>query len=186
MRSTCGIVIRTAPVTNAFAMSVVPTPNATQPRRAAVRGVRIGADDELPRQRVALGHDRVRDTFGAGVPRIACIEIALQITVLDQSMASHERPMRGRHRAHATHEAPAHVHRTAMHVGHVIFERDDGARIVKDELRTERFLQQVCAHPGVVLVDVAEVGADEAALARVEAPRRVRCFDRVVRDNFLE
>ena len=32
MRKVAGIVSRTAPVTNALAMSVLPTPKATQPR----------------------------------------------------------------------------------------------------------------------------------------------------------
>ena len=44
--------------------------------RAAMRRVRVGADDDLPRQRVALGHHRVRDAVravvGAASLRSAC------------------------------------------------------------------------------------------------------------------
>ena len=98
--------------------------------RAAVRRVRIGAGDELARQRVALRHHRVRDALRAGVVRVARREVA-QVAVLGEPMARDESAVRVRQPAHAADEPAAHVHRAPVHVGQMVLERDDGVRIVQ-------------------------------------------------------
>ena len=151
-------------------------------QRAAVRRVRIGAGDELARQRVALRHQRVRYALRARVVRVARREVA-QVAVIGEPMARDESAVRVRKPAHAADEPAAHVHGTLMHIGQVILERDDGGRIVQFERRAERAVEQVTAHARVVLVDETAVGAHEPAVARVPRRGQVGGGDRMPRDD---
>ena len=125
-------------------------------QRAAVRRVRIGADDQLARQRVALGHQRVRDalrTFALGLQ-----------PVVDQAVCRDEFAVRLGQPAHAADQAARDVHGAALDIGVVVLEADDAAGIVQCVAWAEALPQQLRAHAGVDLVDEAPVGAHEAGL----------------------
>ena len=68
----------------------------------------------------------------------------------------------------------------------MVLERDDAARLVQRQPVAERVIEHVRAHAGVVLVDEAQVGAHEAALAGLQARRRVGRGERVAIDDLLE
>jgi hypothetical protein len=70
--------------------------------RAAVRRVRIGADQQLAGQRVQLGHHRVREAFRAGVAGVSGLQ-RLQITVVLQDVAIGEVAVRARQALGAEH-----------------------------------------------------------------------------------
>ena len=161
--------MRTSPVTRALAMSVLPTPKARQPSAPLCGGVRVGADDDLAGQRIALGHHRDARCLRCPVPHRPgqpwCMCRPWSATNLRCSCDSI---------------------RTAGHLtGALQGAGCDGRR--RCGLRTasmvcgsmqaaaaaERLVQHVRAHGRVVLVYEAPVGAHEGAVARLQVRRRV-------------
>ena len=139
--------------------------------------MRIGADDQLPRQRIALGHQRVRDANASGVAFIAGFE-RLQVAVVREAVLVDESAVCARELLHAADEALAQMRRAAMHVRQVVFEGDDGLGFVQRQFVAEGIAQHVRGHAGVVLVDKAQIGAHEAAFAGDErGPERVTVDD---------
>ena len=138
-------------------------------QRAAVRRVRIGADDHLARQRVVLGHHRVRDAGDRCCRRRRGLGFGQRAVRRRPCRAANSRCARNI-AAHVA--APGRRARGpgSGHVGGVVLEDDDASRLVQRAARRRSCVQHVGAHAGVVLVDEAPVGAHEGAFAR--APGR--------------
>ena len=124
-----------------------------------MRRVRIGADDQHARPRVALGHQRVRDALRSFAFGTAA--------VVHQPVLRREGAVRRGEPPHARDQSLAHVQRTALRVAQVVLEADDARRVVQPVAGAEAALQQVRAHAGVVLVDEAQVRGDEAGRGAV-------------------
>src|SRR5436190_23109180 len=91
--------------------------------RAAVRRVRVGADDQLPRCRVLLRHHGVADTLGALARR--------QQAVVAKSMHASKVLVGLRQIAYERQVPLFHVGLATMREAEVILEEEDGRRVVQ-------------------------------------------------------
>ena len=135
-------------------------------QRAAVRRVGIGADHDLARQGVVLGHHGVGDS-GDVAAVVAQRFLVGERAVHAQAVVRGEVALGLAHGPHVGHEAGAKVRGALVHVRGVVLEHHDGLRLVQCQRTAERAVQQVGGHAGVVLVDEAPVRAHEGAFARL-------------------
>lgn len=89
-----------------------------------------------------------------------------------QAMALDESALGPHHGVHVGHQPGAQVGRAFVHVGRVVLEDHDDLRLVRRMAGAQGAVQHVRRHAGVVLVDEAQVGAHEAALADHRIARR--------------
>ncbi len=122
-----------------------------------MRRVRVRAHHQLARQGVLLRHQRVRDPFRAFAAR--------QVAVVAQPVRPHEGAVRVGQGADLRQQAALDMRLAAVGVGVVVLEAQDGVGLVQAQRVPERGAQHEAAHGGVDVMDEAQVGAHEAALA---------------------
>ena len=126
--------------------------------------MRVGADHDLPRQRVLLGQQRMTNAFGS--------LLSFELAVRARSVALGELPMRRMQLVHDRHEIVAHVGKALRRQDEMVLDGDDLVRSLELDVGSERIGNEVRAHAREVVVREAPVGGDEHALAWCQVVRR--------------
>src|SRR5208337_877984 len=149
--------------------------------RPHVRRMRIRANVELPRQRVALGHDGVADSFRA----FAVTQFAVQLDAarFRKIFLLQLQLVRQIEQAHLALFFREHF----VQKREVVAEEHDRARIRDRLVLAEKMLEENGRHGRDVFVAEAQIGAGESGIAGLHGldANMIRVTQHVTRENLL-